>query len=216
MTYNTSVPASGQSLGETQPIIQQNFSDINTAFGKNHIPLTTSNDGKHKFLQLPESGTGWDNNSSPPATAANEGGLYVAAVGGVSQLHFRGENTGSSYQLTTSTAGADGNITTFGTDTNYQVGPPSLNGGWTFLPGGLIMQWGNSNTAASTDVFTYTFPRTFPNNVWNIQVTGYRAPSSPGNVTDAWVSTSNLTTSGFQVYNNGSHSFQFYWLAIGN
>lgn len=101
MVYNPNVPASGQSLGETRSTIQGNFADIATAFGKNHIPLTTSTDGKHNFVQMPEQG-------AAPATAANEGALYVkeGVNPAVSTLFFREESSGTEQQVSGSTINA--------------------------------------------------------------------------------------------------------------
>ena len=207
MTYTPNIPQTGQSLGSTRDPIRTNFQQIDAVNSINHESFDTANKGKHKFLQMPEQ-------STAPTTAADEGGLYTKVGVGPSEtnLFFRGESDGKEYQLTKAIQADNAK---FGTDTNYEEGPPSLNGGWTFLPGGLVLQWGLINTAASSSTFAVNFPIVFPTNVWNIQVTGTRAASSPGN-TDAWVSTSGLSTSGFTIYNNGGHNFKFYWQAIGN
>ena len=131
MSYTPSVPNSGDSLGSTRVAINTNFQQIDAVNSINHEAFNTADKGKHKFLQMPEQ-------SSAPTTAADEGGLYtkVATNPAETNLFFRGESDGKEYQLTRSD---QANNLTFGDDTNYDVGPPSLNGGWTFLPGGLIL-----------------------------------------------------------------------------
>jgi hypothetical protein len=206
MTYTTDLPLSGESLGSTRDRIRANFQEIASVNAVNHVAFNSVGEGKHKFLQMPEQ-------AAAPATLVNEGGVYtkVGTNPAETNLFFRGENSGFEYQITKSFSAQTGR---FANNSNYQVGPPSLNGGWTFLPGGLMLQYGMTNAASGSSTRTVTFPVQFPNAVFSINVTGLRASSSPGN-TDAWVATGYTTTS-FDIFNNGSHSFQFFWWAIGN
>lgn len=211
MTYTPDIPVTGESLGSTRDRIRANFQQIDEVEAINHVAFNEADKGKHKYMQMPEvtaSGAG------VPSTAVNEGGLYtnVGTNPAEVNLFFRSESDGKVYQLTRTD---QTNEARFAVNTVYSAGPPSLKGGWSFLPGGLVLQWGTYDTAESNSSFPITFPIQFPSDVFNIQVTGLRAASSPGNNTDAWVSTGGLTTTGFTIYNNGSHSFKFMWQAIG-
>jgi hypothetical protein len=89
--------------------------------------------------------------SSAPTTAALEGGLYTKDVGaGVTQLFYRREGSGQEIQIT---SGITANSATFGNNTIYLA---NHEGGWTYLPGGLIMQYGRYfTTVINTNVITY-------------------------------------------------------------
>lgn len=109
MPYTDNVPQSGQTLGTTQPLIQSNFSIITTAQSVNHVAYDDADQGKHKFLQMPEQG-------SAPTTAANEGALYTKVDTGTpatTQLFYRNESAGTEQQLT----GFGGSIPTILTGT---------------------------------------------------------------------------------------------------
>lgn len=207
MTYNPNVPASGQSLGETRVPIQTNFTNLNTAFLANHSPLTTNTDGKHKFVQLPESGAGWDNNSTPPTTATNEGALYtkVGTNPAENTLFFRAESNGFEYQITKVD---DAHTGTFSTATNYNG---TNTGGWTFLPGGMILMYGITTGSGSYDI---VFPFSFPTSDPPFSITATIAASAPRTFS---ISTGTpATDSGFRIQVSGSAASSCHWQAIGN
>lgn len=191
MTYQARPNPSGDTLVASRDQIRTNFELIQTQFEQNHVSI--ANDGKHKFLQLPDQ-------SSAPTTALNEAGFYAKAVSGVSQLFFRGENNGSEYQLTKGTSGVDPDIATFAVNT----GPDQS--GWTFLPGGLIMQYGYKILPTTSG--TITFPKSFTSAVYSLQITVQRnAPTSA-------VIQTNPTTTGFSYLIDNSPQRLFY-LVIG-
>lgn len=129
-TYTTGIPGTGQSLNATRDLIQDNFTVLDDTVTVNHIAMNSTGAGKHKFLQMPDQG-------SAPTTAANESGFYGKAVSGVSNLFARSESDGSEYQLTSF---ADADIATLG----------AQNPGWTFLPGGILLQWGVMVVSSAT------------------------------------------------------------------
>lgn len=212
MSYNPNIPNATDLLSNSQSDLKTNFQSLNSIFGNNHyqFSLTDGTQGKHKVIQMLE--------NSPPSTNVDEGGLYMAVGTNPAEtnLFFRAENSGGGggfqYQLTKANSAQ---TTLFANNTNYQVGPPSLNGGWTFLPGGLILMYGSNTAPASISTFTYNFPYTFPSAVFSIVITPFRAASSPGSTNEFWV-VSGFTTSQFQIFNNGGHSFSFMWMALGN
>ena len=138
---------SGESLGGTRDRIRTNFQQIFDTNSINHEAFNTANKGKHKFLQMPEIVT--QTPSTIPSTAADEGALYTNPGTNPTEtnLYFRAESDGQEYQLTKTVSAQ---VAKFANNNEYDAGPPSLKGGWTFLPGGLIMQFGLYDTAASS------------------------------------------------------------------
>lgn len=196
MTYTADIPISGESLGSTRDRIRGNFQENAAVFAINHVAFNTLGKGKHKFLQMP-------NQASAPATLANEAGFYskVGTNPAESNLFFRGENNGFEYQLTRAN---QANIATFSTAT-----------GWTYLPGGLIMQWGKQ-AGSSANTIPVTFPIMFTNPAYSVQVIPERAASNPGDSTLTVIVTGSVSPSGFTIGNVGSHTMvNWYWIAIG-
>lgn len=137
MTYTADVPQAAQTIAATQPLINDNFGAINTVFGANHVTFNEANAGMHNFMQMPEQ-------SSDPTTVANVCALYskefdVADDGTlVTTLFFKNESSGD--------------VTTFG-------GPSLLaSAGYSYLPGGLLVQWNRVNAVSSGAV---SFPIEF-------------------------------------------------------
>lgn len=185
MTYTPDIPKSGETLGGTRERINQNFQDINTAFSVNHSPLDVSTDGKHIYMQMPEQ-------SSAPGTAANEGALYTKVTDSVTCLFWQQESSGTEVQLTTS-----------------QTPTKSTNGA-TFLPGGILMQWGTEDSPSTNG--QVTFPTAFAAAPYSINVTiGY---SSSADVTVVVSSSTPPTATTFNWRRSGSAS-KLYWMAIG-
>ncbi len=152
MTYTANVPQSGQTLGFTRPIINSNFNRIFTVFQNNHVAFNESGEGKHKFLQMPEQ-------SAAPTTLPDEGGLYTKVGTNPSEtnLFFRAENSsggppgGYEYQLTKVISAQ---TALFATNGAYGTPPATFTqtGGWTFLPGNLLLQYGFYEKMAHWDL----------------------------------------------------------------
>jgi hypothetical protein len=195
MAYVPNIPQPNDLLSESQGDILDNFQSANTTYGINHYPFdnaTVGQIGKHKYVGMPVLG-------AAPATTSTEGALYFKTVGPGSALFMvRDNNAGTEVQLTTASVG---NVS-------------SATNGYCWLPGGLFLQWGTTTPASNSTIQSVSFNVPFSSTPYNIQVTGYRAASSPG-TTDSWVSTANLSANGFDIFNSGGHSFQFMWTAIG-
>lgn len=187
MTYTVGIPLDGQSLSNSKPQIRSNFTVINTAFSVNHLDLGAVDQGKHKFLQMPQQG-------SAPATAVDEGGLYAKIVSGVTSLFWRQQNNGAEIRLT-------------------GVTPVALANGYSTLPGGIIVQWGSISTVAvTTPVLFATSNINFPNNCFHVF-----AQTQNVNIANSIVwSVTNLSTTGFSLGTIPPFGVPFSWLAIGN
>lgn len=192
MTY-TLLPNSGQSLGQTRSSIRTNFQLIQSAQDTNHVALGTVGAGKHKFVQMPEQG-------SAPTTAVNEGALYtkVGTSPAETQLFYRAENSGFEYRLTRPDSS---NTASFAVNTN----------GWTFLPGGLILQYGTVATPGTSG--TITFPKAFTTTFLSIQFTVKRDTASSGVATYAVTQATPLSTADYKISNSGATTL--FWWALG-
>lgn len=92
-TYNSGVPQPTDNPSSSQDQILQNFQSISTALAVNHVQFNDADQGKHKFLQMPEE-------SSAPATASNEGAIYTKDSGSQPDLYWRNESSGTEQQMT--------------------------------------------------------------------------------------------------------------------
>lgn len=193
--YTENIPISGDTLGGTRDRIRANFQLISSINSVNHVAYGALGQGKHKFLQMPEQ-------LSAPTTGANEGGFY-AKVGtnpAETNLFYRGESDNFEYQLTRVNSVE---TATFATNT-----PPYIanhNGGWTFLPGSMLLQYGRRNTIGASG--TVTFPIAFTNIPYSVQITG---DSGTGTF-----SAHTLSTTGFSFTQSPPSTTAFFWVAIG-
>lgn len=115
MAYNANIPQPTDQLKVSQADLLANFQAINTFVNVNHEDFGSADQGKHKFLQMPEQGVA-------PATAADEAGLFggEGAYSTDSELYFRRENNGDIIAFT------EGLNTT---------------PGWCRLPCGILVKW---------------------------------------------------------------------------
>jgi len=212
MSYNN-VPLSGESLGNTRIPINSNFSLIQTAISANHIAIGAAGAGKHTFLQMPEQTTLLD-------TAVNELGLYAKQGSDPAEanLFFRAEDSGGGggkeYQLTTA---SDTNKATFGVNTNYTLNAIAYTGGWTFLPGGLILQWGVHQNQTNATLVRCQYQHTFQT-ILTQWFSPLRDASTVNNPQSLFIQENTLSTSEFSVRRVGAsqnYKILFYGLGIG-
>ena len=195
MSYNTNIPQSGQTLGNTRADINTNFSLINSTFAQDHVGPGLSGQGKHNVCHFPE-------RASDSATAVNEIAIYckVGTSPAESNLFFRGENSGFVYQLTKSVQAQNA---TFGSTTN----------GWTFLPGNLIMMYG-SQANPGTSINTVTFPFSFPSGAapFCLQISGQVGGANPNAIS---IDNGTIPTATDFRYKTSATGGSIYWMAIG-
>lgn len=85
--------------------------------------------------------------------------------------------------------------------------------GWQELPGGLIIQWGMKDMSKTRD--TVTFPKPFPNNVFNIQLTDRTLPENSVSHIRSFGVILEPNLYGMTILTSDTND-QCYWLAIGN
>jgi len=206
--YNPNIPTGLINLDVDYKNIQNNFSQLNITFGKNHVPFddTTTNNGKHKFVEMPVQ-------LLPAGLTANEGTVYTKTIGTASQLFYTPDNTGNEYQLTRTITAS------FALFSNNNVYSGTLTGGWTFLPGGLLLQYGIAPVAAQGTATTIIFPIDFTSTAFSITIGSIAFQGTNGNSPEAnnqFVKDGSVTNHQFEVINSSSSSARkIYWQAIG-
>ena len=157
-----------------------------------------------------------------PGLAAGSGTIYTKNVGAplASQVFYTPDASGAEFQITTALPAS---IAQFGVMAAYGTPPVNTtqNGGYTFLPGGLILQYGFftfttiSITAATTK--TIQFPISFPTGCFAIYPTWTLSIKPTGNST-LGVILGSITPAQYDISWTGGAEKQngVYWWAIGN
>lgn len=204
MSFNPNIPLPTDFLSQSQQDILTNFQTSDTSQGVNHYQFSdvTANNGKHKFLQMPE--------NAAPTTAVDEGAVYTTVGSGPAEtnLWFRAEDSGGGggfeYQLTRVDAA---NSARFGKTSS------TLPNGWTFLPGGLIYQWGRVLNPGSTGTVTFaTNNISFPTTCFNLQLTSRHTDTNHSAFIAYTVELTNLI---FRYRVSVSSTTELYWVALG-
>ena len=204
-TFDPLVPTGSVKLSFDYKNIQNNMQQLDTSFGINHFKFSdqTANNGKHTFVEMV------NNSTIPIGLAANEGTIYAKTSSSITNLFFTPDNSAKEYQLTLSDTV---NYTKFATNTNY-TGTQS--GGWTFLPGGLTLQYGTIVTVPNGGTATITFPRPYSTQVYSVVLTFNR--TDPSSVVQT-VRLSNFNSgslTSFNFYSGSNNNSPVTWMAIG-
>ena len=191
MAYSNTIPAANDLLSQSQQDLLDNFVSIQTLIEVNHEAFGAADEGKHKFVSMPEQG-------ADPATTADEIAIYTkqSAVSGNAELFLRNENNGSVVEFSVSI---------------------KANPGYTILPSGVIFAWGsgtinvgNANSAA------INFHTAFPAAILSVQMTPFNQQT--GAAQDYVINSFNRLVGSFQANRNNSFigtTASFYYLAIG-
>ena len=186
MAYNADIPQAADDPSQSQGQLLGNFQELNTSNSVNHVAYNDADQGKHKFMQMPEQ-------SAAPTTAADEGGLYTKEVPtlAVTGLYFRDESSGTERQLTNLSIT---NLVNAGTaaGTLYRVDSP------------LRFTIYSGVTNAFSGSATVTFPSAYAT------IFGYSAVANDASVQK--ISAQGSTT-GFTLHTE--NSVQVGWYAIG-
>lgn len=199
-TYTPGYPPDGSSLGQTKSTIRDNLDGTFQTLGVDHINNNgqpgSKPAGYHNVIHVVAQG-------ADPAPVASYGQLYSKTVNSFTtdQALFWETGAGIIQQLTT----------------NILPTATSLTNGYTFLPGGIIIQWGQQTvTASSTTPLLFATGGknvTFPNNCFNVSVTGLRSNSGGDGI---FVLSGSVSATGFTFRNGSSSITQAFWIAIGN
>jgi hypothetical protein len=204
--YTAGQPADGEKLGVSKVPIRNNIDALAQTIAVDHIALDLGGQGKHKFVRMPVGA------STIPASLVNgEGTLYTKTVG-TSQLFYTPDDSGDEYQLTRTIAGS---FSGFSTNIAYGTPPATFTqqGGWSFLPGGMLLQYGfYGKVGATGSSGTIQFPVTWTTGAFSIQLSIYR---NSGNQTVSIDTGTAPTTTSFKFLTSSSGSNGIYWFAVG-
>jgi len=211
-TYTTGIPVATNTPAQDQPNMAVNTTSVSQILSTDHLTFGAATgaltDGMHTVIHLK------DNGGVTPPKVAGTGEVYS------NDVTFNAKTDGALFYQSSTLAG----------NTEIQITAPkaysSALNGYSFLPGGSIIQWGFENTGSSGSFAggsasgTVTFPLVYPNNAWMVVCTPYwntagTAPSVAGSATPNGTS---VTTTGFEwQFNSTSNKYRgFYWYSIGN
>lgn len=189
MPYNINIPQPTDKLSQSQADILSNFQAINTLVSVNHGTFGAADEGKHKFVQLPQQG-------SDTTTAAAEVALYAKndTDTGNTELFFRRPSNGAVISTTAASFTANG---------------------WTMLPSGIMLQWGSATMGGGSSQQDFALPRAFPTAILSVTATPNDTPS--GNFTDIIMAIQALSTTQIRAKRktNFGTPCSFNYLAIG-
>jgi hypothetical protein len=94
-------------------------------------------------------------------------------------------------------------------DIDFRLSPNT--NGYTYLPNGIILQWGVAVNVGGSSTQGVTLPITYPNAIWMTQTTA----GTTADINEPVYSYSQ-TTSYINVFNSSSTTVNIYWFTIGN
>jgi hypothetical protein len=227
-SYQPNVPTGLVFLDQDYANIQQNFSSLDTYFGVDHTPYSTGTltdpNGYHQSIHMvPVSTTTTNAPNNQPVNGYTAitgfGQLFTAQIndglGGPDEALYYLSGGGKLSQLTRNVQS--------GLFVNNYVASGGGNAGMdysagvTYLPGGLLMQYGRYDPSSLPNGGTIKFPFKSAG-IYNIQITPISSSSSstPSNCSISYKNGS-TTADQFEWKVNGSNSDYrgFFWMTIG-
>lgn len=195
MSFNYTQPTP---VGDNNPTadwqnMSTNSTSIQNLIAVDHIGFNTVPGGYHNVVHF-------FNQAADPGTIAGVGQEYTKTVGSDQQLFYE-SGLGIVTQLTGPNA------------------PVSSANGYTWLPGGVLMQWGkltglvSGSTGANVITFA-TYGIAFPNNCFTVNLQPLRVAT--GNADTTYILTGSVSKTGFTVNNTSSSIPTAYFIALGN
>lgn len=210
--YTRNIPANNHNPAVDQPPMRTNTNSTADLISEDHYSFGVANGGFHKQLRFPDLAA--IGNLAP--RIADSGTLWTQKADSIaptqeSNLFYVPDLTNDSYQLTRTITSQK---TLFGLLTeDYPGSALGFFGGWTFLPGGMLFQYGYVDTSTSNIVIP--FPVTFKvgTTPFTIQVTA-SVDDNSGVRMGVLAGSESATT--FTTNNTGTgHLKRIYWQAIG-
>ncbi len=201
-TYNLNIPFATNNPSDDQPKMQTNTNSTDSLIGVDHVSFNQNTGGYHTVIHQQSAPGNID-----PVKIALTGQTYVKRI-------TNGGNTDEALFFES----GNGRITQLTSFASPSTTVKAANNGYLFLPGGILIQWGQVAATTGNPIVTFLTAGNinFPNNIFNIQLTRKRSSTSPGSAFSYWVRNSTITTSSFQIVNNDGLSWEYFWYAIGN
>ncbi|CAB4133772.1 hypothetical protein UFOVP264_14 [uncultured Caudovirales phage] len=211
--YQPLIPTGTVNLDVDYQNIQGNFEQANISFGIDHLPFSnlTAQNGYHTAIHFnPVSTT----TTNPPNNQPING---YTATPGYGQLFSAQINDGINTDEALYFLSGGGRLTQL--TRNFQPAAVTLNNGYTFLPGGIIFQWGIV-TAGAVGQFPVSFATSnidFPNNCFNVSLTPICKVGGTTQDHVFSVEQGTVSATGFTYNSTATTTYpQFFWTAIGN
>lgn len=196
IVYNNNIPQAIDEPSDSQPQLLENTNSVETFLEVNHVTFVEDDYGKHKFVTMPLQ-------VADPTTLATEGAIYAATgnYSGILELFFRRPSDATPIPFT---------------ETNGT--------GFTFLPSGILVKWGNTNKTGYTapdNVVTFPAGPGIPAFLATPKVflTITLLTNNPLNANKAialgQVTPINFEANCFQISDRAATQVFFSWLAIG-
>ena len=206
--YQPGIPTGSVPLDQDYLNLQNNFQQLDTSFGLDHTPFSVNTipqpAGYHTNIHLIPFSTTTTNapNNQPvvqPTATGGYGQVWSAQINdgiNVDEALYFLTGGGRNLQLTS----------------NFV--PQVTTNGFTFVPGGVIIQWGTLSAISETTTpvtFAGLGCMAFPNNCFIVipAVSTTGGSASTLNITL-------LTKTGFSYYNTSGSTRTYFWFALGN
>lgn len=207
-TYNyiNDIPDAPNNPSQDQPNMKINTNSIDSLINEDHYSFEQSNrDGFHRQMRIPEQAAIPAGLITSSGTLYTKAALSLTAATNRSQLFYTNSTSGNEYQLTRVD---NAQFSKFGTNTEYVA---DHTGGWTFLPGGLILMYGE-RTAATHVIETIKFPTPFLSGVFSVQAIARKGTQSATQI--GLIESVALDKFIVRMFDN-SGTFSIFWTAIG-
>lgn len=209
MAYQANIPQPTDLLSQSQSDLLNNFQALQTLIDVNHVDFASGDQGKHKWVTFPLQG------AIPPAGSgfgAGELGLYNATSPLTTQneLYINKTNQVTVVQVATTASILSSNSA-----------PAQNSFGWTMLPSGIVLKWGNFSGFTGLNTVTLTTSAADGptlNQILSVQLTPYN--TSAGDVNFAVRLANIISNTQFNVYISsrtaaGAGTGGFQYLVIG-
>lgn len=196
-TYKQNIPLATDLKSQSQSDIKDNFGEIKTLVDINHVTFGDGDQGKHKYVTLPEQGADPDLVEDNQATVYSKESDITTKTG----LFWQGEGTGA----------AAGDV--------IEMTAKKINGnlGYTYLPSGIILHFGQGTATGGGAGALNTFTGGgFPNNCYSVVITQICAV---GKHDDVQIVTGTVSKTSFRATSyDGANisSYPIYYIAIGD
>ncbi len=207
MVYQPNIPNATDAIKNSQADVQRNFQSIGTAFDKNHGDFNSAIPGQHVVVQMPVQVA-----TPNPPFAATDVALYNLndAITTKSEMYVH-----KIQNATTAEIPMTASILSTST-------PLLASSGWTYLPSGIIMKWGNVTVPVPTspDQQVIVFPVAADIPVFSVCIQVMITPVLQDNAggTSAWsptIYTGSTKTTGFNIrFGYSSSGFSPFYAAI--
>lgn len=208
LPYNVNIPFATNDPSVDQPDMEENTNTINTFVQQDHLGFNNQFNGNansggwHTNIHMIDQGAGFD-----PARITSVGQLFAKEV------TLNGFTDTALFYRTGTNVGFANSLTQITAPKNTVTG----SNGYTFLPGGMIMQWGIINSpplnSGITTPLLFNIP--YPTACVNVQMTLINDGSTQ-NAQVMSVRNTSVSATGFSWnYSGGSAYRGFYWMALG-